>query len=1006
MQTEVPALPVVCSDECKQLTRKIGDEPSITAASIKSQSACKSAAILLAKRKQLHPLLGGPYYKNSARVFTLTEPTKSLARNPVGQRVLSAKMLRVKQLQNQLTDAHYHLNELANENRLLKALQKRQDSALRRYEGTNAELPRIINSHHEELRVLQTKYKKLKAQHKDTCDLLKEKENELHNLQAQNKHLLQLSKDRSLGEREKLQGQVSDLNHRIKRQNETIQMLHRKLALESKSLKHQLNAEIAKNKIAQRHLNKTMEKLKCLEDLLDNREKKLYYSGQLPVFNKRKNMTSQSLTNLAGDGSNATELRKTVIRNRNIQDHEMTDKTLSTLEECETDVNAKISETVTNLTVDASSVAPKTETMASLDQVRKFRLQRSPLTQKLSARDKLRERLNETEFEESEHTENSLDPERFQNLYASSNQQDVSGYGSELLNLEQDLAKRNKGGAYKLPRELRKEFGYSTNESETEDETIHHTEQNQQNEVDPTIASKELHARLVKKISTNIDGKTLSQEKESRKAFTEEELERFVNEKLKFKRESIMQELSKKSFSKAECKAEMRQLRAAAGISESDSETDSGSESNKEQDKYGFVLKNAPEDSESENLHHLNEEFFKFDVNNQSDSGSEAEKQAKQTKSKVPKSLDVKRRISRSPILSTNTNEGVHSKSPDNTYEGGKQHLMDITKSWSELQEKIMRERETSEKQILALESELEDGVILEQKVVQRVDDDEVKKLLNNKKLSLPLSSRDNLKENIEQKLHEIDNKEGKKFTQPRRNSISLGSMNLGIEALGTAANKDRRSSSRLETEESQASECKLDEKTLEKNKTLMEKDLLASYPGVGSKFTSSIENDLGDIDATQAALQSMVLETKKQINESLKLKSKPNGIMKMDNLKKMSNHTEQEIDLAKKSKTLDKTVQKKTPAYKEEMSAEAKMISYNKEKLLAAMKAIDNNENVEFLDLQKSQRGNGSSRSQITENLYRGVPTHTKKKDDLIKELFGDGKGDTKSRNGCTKMH
>lgn len=59
-------------------------------------------------------------------------------------------------------------------------MQKRQDSALRRYEGANAELPKLINSHHEELRVLQTKYKKLKELHKDTCILLKERENELH----------------------------------------------------------------------------------------------------------------------------------------------------------------------------------------------------------------------------------------------------------------------------------------------------------------------------------------------------------------------------------------------------------------------------------------------------------------------------------------------------------------------------------------------------------------------------------------------------------------------------------------------------------------------------------------------------------------------------------------------------------------------------------------------------------------------------------------------------------
>lgn len=67
-------------------------------------------------------------------------------------------------------------------------MQKRQDSALRRYEGTNAELPRLINSHHEELRVLQTKYKKLKELHKDTCNILKEKENELYTVNVSFSH--------------------------------------------------------------------------------------------------------------------------------------------------------------------------------------------------------------------------------------------------------------------------------------------------------------------------------------------------------------------------------------------------------------------------------------------------------------------------------------------------------------------------------------------------------------------------------------------------------------------------------------------------------------------------------------------------------------------------------------------------------------------------------------------------------------------------------------------------
>lgn len=43
-------------------------------------------------------------------------------------------------------------------------------------------------------------------------------------LQSQNKHLLQLSKDRNLEEREKLQLQLSDMNHKVQQQQETIQV--------------------------------------------------------------------------------------------------------------------------------------------------------------------------------------------------------------------------------------------------------------------------------------------------------------------------------------------------------------------------------------------------------------------------------------------------------------------------------------------------------------------------------------------------------------------------------------------------------------------------------------------------------------------------------------------------------------------------------------------------------------------------------------------------------------
>jgi hypothetical protein len=47
------------------------------------------------------------------------------------------------------------LQELFTENRLLKTLQKRQDLALSKYEGTKAALPQLIRSHNEEVRFLR-----------------------------------------------------------------------------------------------------------------------------------------------------------------------------------------------------------------------------------------------------------------------------------------------------------------------------------------------------------------------------------------------------------------------------------------------------------------------------------------------------------------------------------------------------------------------------------------------------------------------------------------------------------------------------------------------------------------------------------------------------------------------------------------------------------------------------------------------------------------------------------
>ncbi|XP_047527098.1 lebercilin [Vanessa atalanta] len=231
--------------------------------SLESVYSSNSRLNLLNKRKRLNPILD------------MSNQSINKGDKYVTQRVLSAKTHRVKQLQNQLADAHYHLQELSNENKVLRALQKKQDIALQRYENSNAELPQVLNSHNEEMRIQQSKYKQLKQQFKEATMKLKEKDIQLQQLRDDHQHLLDLSKDRNLLDREKLQSQVADLTAKVQQQNETISMLQRRIALEAKNFKHQLQAEINKHKDTRHDLDLAITNADKLSTIIEMKEKML-----------------------------------------------------------------------------------------------------------------------------------------------------------------------------------------------------------------------------------------------------------------------------------------------------------------------------------------------------------------------------------------------------------------------------------------------------------------------------------------------------------------------------------------------------------------------------------------------------------------------------------------------------------------------------------------------------------------------------------------------------------
>ncbi|PZC78266.1 hypothetical protein B5X24_HaOG202338 [Helicoverpa armigera] len=254
--------------------------------SLESVYSSNSRLNLLNKRKRINPL-------------TMDASNTSLSKagdKYVTQRVLSAKTHRVKQLQNQLSDAHYHLQELSNENKVLRAIQKKQEIALQRYENSNAELPTVLNSHNEEMRIQQSKYKQLKQQFKEVTAKLKERDMQLQQLKDEHQHLLELSKDRNLLEREKLQAQVTDLSSKVQQQNETITMLQRRIALEAKNFRHQLQTEINKHKDTRHDLDLAINNADKLTTIIEMKEKMLSTAASRTLKSPVKTSSGTSIS--------------------------------------------------------------------------------------------------------------------------------------------------------------------------------------------------------------------------------------------------------------------------------------------------------------------------------------------------------------------------------------------------------------------------------------------------------------------------------------------------------------------------------------------------------------------------------------------------------------------------------------------------------------------------------------------------------------------------------------
>ncbi|XP_076281708.1 uncharacterized protein LOC143209652 isoform X2 [Lasioglossum baleicum] len=750
-------------------------------------------------------------------------------------------MLRVKELQNQLADAHYQLNELANENRLLKSLQKRQDSALKRYEGTNAELPRIINSHQEDVRILQIKYKKLKALHKETCHLLKEKENELQQLQTQNKHLLQLSKDRNLGEREKLQSQIYDLNYRIQQQQDTIQTLHRKLSLESKSFKQQLYTEISKRKATQKHLEETTEKLKSLEHLLDSRERKLYCNGQLSFPTKSRQLGTQLPTSSRDIGTSNSLKLSDQHKNwqNNVEEH-----SLPALNPSDgNDKNTKADETID---LNRSLNSMKTETMANLEQIRKYRLQKS--AQRRSLSDDFEETLVELNQPSNKDSKNSMyfnDSEKLEE-----NDEDDEGQFEISAQNFRKIYENRKCRAFDEPSKT--DYSSANDESDGENDNF------KNNQDDVTISPKESRIRL-RSSRDEVAG-----------------LKELLLSNSKYGNKLDVLAMEKDDSYKVDFEADTGGRKGSIGYYLSSNRSNGALKLVVAPDD-NRVRYNSDQESEKLTISHFLNESQKMYQNLISEMGSQAGN------------------VENENLSDSQNNIHIDSELVDDT-------SYSIDKFSEDLQELIVEEptfkEEATEGNIAHVyerEDELQDTVLM-QMALDR-DNDKIKTLFTSDSIS---------------HVSEISSNEPQDRLLAPNSCIAL-------------INTDKQQTSRVTYEE--------------------------------------------DTDDCNVETRNKI--NKQEVNEEIK-----------DTDISLSNTR------SSKSDSFLDVIHKINVNNINENDAKVKTISYNKEKLLATMKAIDDNENIEYLN-QDYEKDKVTSRKQITENLFRGVPTHMKKKQDIIKDIF-----------------
>ncbi|XP_074825962.1 lebercilin-like protein isoform X2 [Natator depressus] len=199
----------------------------------------------------------------------------SQKKDATAQRILSARLHKIKELKNELSDLQHKLEASNLENQLLKQLQYRHLKAIGKYENAENNLPDIIAKHYSEVRSLRGLLRKSQEQERNTSRKLREVEAELLKTKDALQVLQKLSEDMNLAERGELTHRLSILTERMEANDKRIQGLEKQLTLNSSIFSRQLAAENRKT-IAARTITKNLQmEIKSLQQKIKEKEREV-----------------------------------------------------------------------------------------------------------------------------------------------------------------------------------------------------------------------------------------------------------------------------------------------------------------------------------------------------------------------------------------------------------------------------------------------------------------------------------------------------------------------------------------------------------------------------------------------------------------------------------------------------------------------------------------------------------------------------------------------------------